>query len=151
MKNFLMSRKREENALKRGGGHQIVSIDQEWAEGTLGDTLAQKGDEPEAAFDRNWAFSLLNSVSLRLEAYYDKIGKREIYEAIKGCLEGDGTYDAGEKLAARLGISKEGVRSAVFKLRRRFREYIEEAVRDTCADETDVKDEIAHLCRILAS
>jgi len=151
MKNFLASSSRDQKALKRGGGQALLSIDQDWAEGTLGDTLADKNEAPEATFDRHWAFSLLNSVSRRLEAHYEKIGKRELYEAIKGCLEGDGTYETGEALAARLGISHESVRSAVFKLRRRFREYVEEAIRDTCADESEVKDEISHLCRILAN
>lgn len=90
MKNYLHSRSREDKALKRGGGQKLLSIDQVWAEGTLGDTLADKKEAPEAAFDRHWAFSLLNAISRRLEAHYEKIGKRDLYEAIKGCLEGDG-------------------------------------------------------------
>ena len=49
---------------------------------------------------------------------YHYATKRELYEAIKGCLEGDGSYESGAELAGRLGISHDGVRSAVFKLRR---------------------------------
>ncbi len=148
MRNFLTSRARHEKAQKRGGGQPLLSIDQDWAEGTL--SLADPSDDREAAFDRHWAFAILNSVSARLEAHYDRSGKREIYEALKGCLEGDGSYESGSESATRLGLSPEGLRSAVFKLRRRFREHVEEAVRDTCADDTEVREEIAHLCRILA-
>jgi len=150
MKNYLSSRKRDAQAQKRGGGQPLLSIDQPWAEETLAERTADAGADAEVLFDRNWAFSLLNAVSRHLEAHYDKIGKRDVYEAIKGCLEGDGSYESGRALAARIGMTEEGIRSAVFKLRRRFREYIEEAVRDTCSEQSEVSEEIAHLCRILA-
>jgi hypothetical protein len=149
MKNFLKSRARGEKAQKRGGGQRPLSIDQDWAEDTL--AVASPAHDTDTVFDRHWAFAVLNAVSRRLEEHYDGTGKREVYEALKGCLEGDGTYETGSTLVARLGLSPEGLRAAVFRLRRRFRDYIHEAVRDTCADESEVREEITHLCRILAS
>ena len=127
-----------------------VSIDQDWAERSLSEGDLSAGEEPEVMFDRHWAHSLLASVSKRLAEHYDSIGKREVYEAIKGCLEGDGNYGESADIAAEIGMSSEGVRSAVFKLRRRFREYLEEAARDTCTSADEARDEIVHLCRILA-
>lgn len=150
MKNFLSSQWREQNALKRGGGALQISIDQDWAEGNLGAQLAHADGEADTLFDRTWAFSLLNTVSDKLQAHYDQTGKREVYEAIKDCLDGDGSYQASQDLAASLGMTPEAVRSAVFKLRRRFREYVEDTVKDTCATPEDAREEIAHLCKILA-
>ena len=83
------------------------------------------------------------------EKHYERTGKRQTYEAIKGALEGDGKYDSSA--AERLGLSNEGVRSAVFKLRRRFREYVEEEIRDTCSDASEAREEIRYLCKILAT
>ena len=92
---------------------------------------------------------MLRSVFKRLEDHFDRQGKRELYEAIKGCLQGDGKIAPGEEIAKRFNISHEAVRSAVFKLRRRFRDYVHEEIRDTCADETEAKQEITELCRVL--
>ncbi len=150
IKNFLASRSRHESAQKRGGGQKPVSIDLDWAESHLVDHGEANGTPHDALFDRAWALSLLGGVGERLEVHYEKSGKRDVYEAIKGCLEGDGTYGAGAEISDRLGISPEALRSAVFKLRRRFKEYVEDAVRDTCADEADAREEIVHLCQILA-
>jgi len=150
MKNFLASKWREEKALKRGGGVRTLSIDQDWAEENLGSEIETASEQAEELFDRSWAFSLLNAVSRRLEEHYEKSGRKELYEAIKPCLEGEGNYEDGAELAARFELSSEGVRSAVFKLRRRFREYVEEEVADTCADENEAREEIVHLCKILA-
>jgi len=150
MRNFMNHQWRHDLAQKRGGTAQHVSIDLAWAESRLG-AEPSVGEDPMAEFDRSWAFSVLRRVFARLEKTYDQLGKREIYEAIKGCLKGDGKIEAGEQIAVQLGMSHEGVRSAVFKLRRRFREYIEEEVRETCTDETEFREEIADLCRILTN
>ncbi len=147
MKNFLANQWRAERTQKRGGGARHISIDKDWAEETLG---GAGGADAEALYDRHWVVALLNTVSRRLEEHYGHNGRRDLYEAIKGCLEGDGSYQPGAEIAARLGMSPEGVRSAVFKLRRRFREYVEEEVGQTCADAGEAREEIAHLCKILA-
>jgi RNA polymerase sigma factor (sigma-70 family) len=145
MRNFLNDRWRHDLAQKRGGSAVHISIDQEWAEARL-------SEEPDSAelFDRTWALSILRSVFVRLDAYFERIGKMDLYEAIKGCLQGDGTYSSAKEIAGRLGISEEGVRSAVFKLRRRFRDFIHDEIRETCTGETEVKEELAYLCKILS-
>ena len=144
MRNFMNSEWRRDLAQKRGGAAEHIPIDIDWAE-----SLLVADEAPQDAFDRSWAYSVLRKVFERLDKHFDRQGKRELYEAIKGCLQGDGKIEPGEVIAERFGISHEGVRSAVFKLRRRFRDYIHEEIRDTCADETEAKEEITDLCRIL--
>jgi len=146
MRNFMKSEWRRDVAQKRGGTADHIPIDVDWAE-----SLLVADEEPQAAFDRSWAYSVLRRAFERLDEHFDRQNKRELYEAIKGCLQGDGKIEPGEVIAERFCISKEGVRSAVFKLRRRFRDYIHEEIRDTCADEADAKEEIADLCRILTN
>lgn len=148
LRNFNNNEWRRDYAQKRGGGEVHLSIDQDWAEERL---AAEPDTDPLDSFDRHWAFSLLKTVFKRLEDHHDRTGKRELYDAIKGCLQGDGKYEAGETIAVRLGISHEGVRSAVFKLRRRFRDYVHEEIAETCASPDEAKEEIAYLCRILTS
>lgn len=149
LKNFLAKQWRDEHTLKRGGMAPHLPIDAPWAERQFLESAASHSP-PETLFDRSWAYALLQTVFSRLEAHYDRVGKRETYEAIRPCLLGDGTYGDGNKLAANLDLSAEGLRSAVFKMRRRFREYVEEEIRDTCRHPEDAEEEIRHLCRILS-
>ena len=69
MKNYLSSQWRDEKALKRGGGQRLLSIDQDWAEGTLGAEIESATERPEEFFDRSWARALLKSVFARLEEH----------------------------------------------------------------------------------
>lgn len=147
-RNFNLSEQRRDRAQKRGGGQIHISIDLQWAEERL--TL-RHGNDLLDCFDRDWAFSLLKAVFARLEAHYDRVGKRDLYEEIKGCLLGEGNYGAGDGIAARLGVSPEAVRSAVFKLRRRFRDHVHEEIAGTCSTPEETAEEIAYLCRILIS
>ena len=148
IRNFLTQEWVKGQRQKRGGGVVHLSIDQQWGEQQL-QNEPMAADSPEAEFDRSWAYNLLHKVFGRLEAHYEKSGKLEIYQTLKGCLKGEGRYDSS--VAESLGLSAEGLRSMVFKLRRRFREYIEEEVRETCADEADAKEEIRYLCQVLAT
>ena len=147
IKNFITQQWIRGRTQKRGGGALHLAIDQDWGEKQF---QSESSTDHDAAtdFDRSWAYSLLHSVFVRLEDHYEKVGKRDRYEALKGCLKGDGKYDP--TLAGELGLSNEGLRAAVFKLRRRFREYIEDAVRETCADAGEAREEICYLCQILA-
>ena len=148
MSNFLAQRWRNENAAKRGGGVKPLRIDQTWAE----ERLAQEGggDGEAADFDREWAYALIERVFDRLRVFHVRRGRTDVVARLKGCLLGDGSYGDEAELAAGLGLSGAGVRSAVFQMRQRFRRYVEEEIRDTVGSEADLRDELTHLCRVLS-
>lgn len=150
MRNFLRQQWRNQHTQKRGGEAVQLSIDAPWAEERILQEPASN-EAPELYFDRHWAHALLSRVFDRLEAYYDQAGSRQRYEAIKGCLQGDGRYEAGDQLAASLDITPAALRSSVFKLRGRFREYVEEEIHHTCATEEEARGEMMYLCQILST
>ncbi|MEM7385258.1 MAG: hypothetical protein AAF514_09965 [Verrucomicrobiota bacterium] len=137
---------RREYAQKRGGGKNPVPIDLDWNEPDPGSTV-----DPFQDFDRHWAIALLKSVFDRLETHYERKNKGDLYQSIKGCLEGDGKYEGGEEAAKRLNMSPEGVRSAVFQIRRKFRDYVKEEIADTCSSPEEAREELAYLCRMLTT
>ena len=59
-----------------------------------------------------------------------------------------GSYAA---TAERLGMTEGAVRSAIFRLRRRYQQCIREEVAQTVATPAEVDDELRHLIAILAS
>ncbi|MCU0780078.1 MAG: sigma-70 family RNA polymerase sigma factor [Akkermansiaceae bacterium] len=146
--NFLAQRWRNATTAKRGGGAAPLRIDQAWAEERLADEAAP-GSEADV-FDREWAYALLERVFERLRRFHAERGRERVFERLKGCLLGDGSYGDEDSLAGELGLSGAGVRSAVFQMRQRFRRYVEEEIRDTVGSEADLREEIAHLCRVLA-
>jgi RNA polymerase sigma-70 factor (ECF subfamily) len=148
LSNFLAQLWRNENAAKRGGGVRALRIDQAWAEERLG----QQGEGTSEAddFDREWAYALIERVFDRLRRFHERRGRGAVFDHLKGCLLGDGSYGEETALGRELGLSGPGVRSAVFQMRQRFRRYVEEEIRDTVGSEADLRDELAHLCRVLA-
>lgn len=148
LSNFLAQRWRSENTAKRGGGVKPIPIDREWAEERLAGQVREGAEE--ADFDREWAYEVIGRVFERLRVFHAARGRLPVFEAMKGCLLGDGDYGDETTLAADLGLTGAGVRSAVFQMRQRFRRYVEEEIRDTICGETDLRDELTHLCRALA-
>lgn len=146
---FLVQRWRNARAEKRGGGASPITIDRAWAESRLAGHVDDKGDE--ADFDREWARALIGRVFERLRAYHESRGRTEVFDRLKTCLLSDESYGDEAELAEELGLSGAGVRSAVFQMRQRFRRYVEEEVRDTVGSESELREEIAHLCRALAA
>ncbi len=146
LRNFNHSELRRDYAQKRGGGDSPDSLEQDW-EGKP--PVADSTSDLWESFDRHWAFTLLKRVFSRLEAYYERKEKRDLYEAIRPSLEGDGKYEGGDEVAKQLNLSPEGLRSAVYQLRRRFGDYVREEIADTCVSPEDVREELAYLCRML--
>jgi RNA polymerase sigma-70 factor (ECF subfamily) len=147
-KRFQIDEWRKSAARKRGGDLVQVPLDTASVEAFFFSGTQVLSDE--LLYDRSWAYAVLAAVSESLLARYEESGKLQLYHAIKGCLEGDGKYQAGAELADELEMTPEALRSAVFRLRRQFRECLTAEVQKTCDHEDEVHEEIAFLCRILA-
>lgn len=140
LKRFLANEWDHLRAQKRGGGAPRFELDpQELAEipaptGTPGD-----GD---ALFDRQWALALLQRVMQRLRLENEAAGRAAEYELLKPCLvaeRGETDYAA---LAAALKLTAVSARSAVHRLRKRFREIFREEVAATVEKAADIEDEM---------
>jgi DNA-directed RNA polymerase specialized sigma24 family protein len=140
LKRFLANEWDRERAQKRGGGTKVVSLDIDTAElMPIPDPRLVPG---ESLFDRRWALTLLETVMRRLRAEQAAVGRIEEYEHLRPCLtaeRGSVDYDA---LASSLRVEPASARSAVHRLRRRFREVFREEVAGTVVDPADVDDEM---------
>jgi RNA polymerase sigma-70 factor (ECF subfamily) len=149
MKNFVNGEWRKRAALKRGGGVEMVPIDFDSAEQRY--RIEPSHDlSPEAIYERRWALGLLDRAVEQLRLSYEQGGKGELFEALKGGLgHGDALLPYAE-LALRLGRSEGNLRSAVFRLRSRWRDQIRSLVAETVADESSVDDELQKLLASIA-
>lgn len=146
--NFLSKQVERSTALKRGAGQPILSLDAESGEAFF---LRDSGEafEPEKLFDRRWAHQMTQISLDRLKAEMDD-GANGRFASLQPYLlaePGPGDYEAR---AGELGLSINGVKTAVRRLRARFGAILREEVARTVADPGEVDDELAHLLGVLA-
>jgi len=142
--NFLSDQRDRDQALKRGGGKEILSWDALTAEELYqqepaGDLTAEK------LFERRWAMTLINQVLGRLRQEYETGGKRELFLELEGCLTGGIGTGFYEETAKRLGMNEGAVRVALHRLRRRLGELLRSEIAHTVAGPDQVDEEIRHL------
>lgn len=142
-RNFMTNEWRRETALKRGGGRTILSMDGIDAEDRY--RVEPSHDEtPDRLFLRSWALEVLDRTLRRLREEYVERGKAEVFDALKGCLDGSVpvAYDA---TAIALGVTAGAVRVAVHRLRQRYRRALRDEVAQTLDEGQPVEDEIRDL------
>ena len=86
----------------------------------------------------------------RLRAEYEQDGKAELFAALNPCLVGDRTSQSYEELARKLGITEGAVKSAVHRLRQRYRQLLREEIAQTVAGPGEVEEELRHLIAVLS-
>lgn len=150
LKNFMSNQWRRSSAQRRGGGQTQVPFDTAFAESRYAADAPAKL-EPDAAFDREWALTLLDLTVNRLRAEYAATGRPGDFEALKSCLlAGRGEMDYAA-LAARIGLNEGAARVAAHRMRKRFRQIYREEISQTLADGADLEGELRHLAAALAS
>jgi DNA-directed RNA polymerase specialized sigma24 family protein len=140
--HFLIDQFRRMTA--RSGGAPTVSIDAHAAEERYrfepADTLT-----PDRLFDRAWALSLLETVLDLLAREYAAKGQSELFDNLKIALtQGKGAVPAASP-ASELGKTVEAVHMAVHRLRKRYREILEEQIAATLDGPSEMEDEIRSL------
>ncbi len=135
-----------DRAEKRGGTAILASLDQ----------LGDKGFEPAApapefaeTFDREWAWHLVARAVTDLEGEWSGGGKGEDFRVLRVFLPGAGTPPSYDHAAAALAQPIGTVKTAIHRLRTRFRERLFALVAGTVSAPHEVAGEIQHLRDIL--
>lgn len=147
LERFLANEWHKERALKRGGDKIFVSLDWLAAEYRYG---SEPSDPltPEQIFERRWALTLLEMVLEKLGAEYTAEGKAELFAVLKSSLVS--STPRYPELACSLRLSESGVRVAMHRLRRRFRELLRSEIAETVESTETVDAEMRHLFNVLA-
>ena len=138
---------RDGNRLKRGGGTQVVSLDD--AEAAL-QMQPVESESPDHAFDRRWAYSLLEQVRQRLRAEYVARGSQTLFERLEPALAWNGKEQSYAEIAQALGMTTDAVAQSVKRMRARYRKLLELEIGETVDGPEAVAEERAYLIRILS-
>ena len=136
-------------ALKRGGGREIVSIDDPAVE--AGVARISAGENGLAgSYDRMWASALVGQAWRNLETALVAEGKAQWFQAIKPLLVGGSEAPpSAETIAARLETSVANLRTTLHRLRRRFRETLRAEVARTVSTSREIDEEMDYICHLL--
>jgi DNA-directed RNA polymerase specialized sigma24 family protein len=147
--HFLANRRDFDQTLKRGGGRVIVPLSRLDAEDRYCHEPAHELTA-ERLFLRRWVTTLLDHVLKRLEEEMSAAGKAGLFEALRPALVGTSEKVSYGRMAAALGCSETAARSAVHRLRVRYRALLRDEVARTLEDPSTVEDEIRDLFTAVA-
>ena len=144
LQNFAANRHTRSTAAKRGGGVPALSLEFDQAEGRFcleGSTA----ETPERAFDRRWALTLIDRVMSRLRDDAVQKSTGEQFDTLKPYLTGDEPRLSYSDTASSLGVSEGAVKVAVHRLRRKFRDILQDEISQTVSSRAEIEDELRHL------
>ena len=148
-KNFAADEHDKASAKKRGGGAIFEPLDVKAGEGRYVHEPVDTRD-PEKLYERRWALTLLDSAWARLEKEFVDAGKAELFKRLQPFDGADEEAPSYAQVAPELGLSESGLRTAVFRMRRRYREIIRDEVAQTVNHPAEVDEELRHLLRIIS-
>lgn len=149
-KNHMSVLRHRGRAAKRGGGRQVVSLDEEDAEHRY--RLESVDDlTPEKVFEARWATTLLSRVTSHLREEYVTQGRAQAFDRLKLYLVKSDYEDVNSyrRVADELGLSVGGVKTVIFRLRKRFTALLREEVAQTLLDPAEIDSELHALCEAL--
>ena len=150
LKRFAADQRDHDHAAKRGGGQIHAVIENEDSSTGAGLQIADASVEaPDAAFDRQWALTLLARALATLEAELRDSGKGHHFDTLKSWLTADADATPQAEAAAKLGISEDAVKVAIHRLRKRFRDAVKAEIAQTVSDLGNVRDELEALMAAL--
>lgn len=141
---------RRVHAEKRGAGITPVPIEWDEAEQRYSVEPTDESD-PEKLYLLAWARGLLSGVRERMRAAFESSDRAGMFATIEPYLAAEEDHAPYRDLAAVLVSTEGATRLLVMRLRRKFRDLVEEEIARTVADPGDIPGELAWLRGVLAT
>lgn len=146
VKRFAADQRERAGAAKRGGGREHLSLEN-------GGTDTQPGLQvedprtllPDAAFDREWAMTLLARALKGLEETLTAEGKGAYFIVLKPWLTTEADDQPQSAAATHLRISEAAIKVAIHRLRQRFRETVRAEIAQTVSSTAVIEEELEAL------
>jgi len=149
LSHFLANERNREQAQKRGGGFEFISLDYAREHG---ERSIDPGHEatPEKIYEQRWAEAVLTRVLERLRHEFDGTSVKR-FDLLKPFLTEEKGASSYSNAARDLGMSEQAVKSAVHRLRQRWRVLMREEIAHTlnAATSKEVDEEIRYLIGVL--
>jgi len=148
LKHFLANDFAHRHTLKRGGGVAPVSLTLDPAEERYAREPADV-TTPEMLYERRWALTVIERVFSTLRHEWQQQQREQEFEALRSCLLGTAPPGGYAATAAGLAMSEGAVKTAVHRLRRRFRTQLRQDIAETVSEPGEIEEELRYLIRVL--
>ena len=149
LQNFLFNEYDRMRAIKRGGGRQVLSIDEHLPEAEAA-MLATSHLSDAGCYDLVWASNIVSRAWQNLENEFVAEGRAEWLEELRPFVAGgSATPPDQEQAATRLDVPIATLRTWLSRLRQRYRESLRAEVASTVSNPADIDAELRHLYQIL--
>jgi RNA polymerase sigma-70 factor (ECF subfamily) len=150
LKHFAADQRERAQAAKRGGGKVHVMIESDSSATEPGLQIADESVAiPDAAFDRQWALTVLARALRHLSYEMAEAGKAETFEQLKSFLSAEEKTRPLAEVAIDLGVTEDSLKMAIHRLRKRFREAVKAEISQTVSDPGCVAEEMQSLISAL--
>ena len=150
VKRYMVNEWEREQALKRGGGHSIVSLDLDTAESFKYKLTPATPQTPEEIYDKLWAFTFVQQVFVQLEKEMRRPKDRERFRVLKPFLTGDSETTSYKDVGAQLDMSEGAVKVAIHRLKSKFGKRLRTEVAQTVDSSSKVDEEIRFLLQLVS-
>lgn len=149
VKHFLSHQREAQQRQRRGGGVAPLSLDAATEGMPALDVADDERMSPDAVFDRQWAVTVLARAMDALQAGCAAEGKSDLFDTLRPWLLGESAYGDQAAAASALGMNANALKTAVHRMRHRFRQCVKSEVAGTLKDEAAVEDEMRALLSAL--
>ena len=147
VKHFFSHHREALRRLRRGGGVTDISLN----ETEVRSVPDARVLSPDAAFDRQWALTVVARALEALRRECGAEGRADFFELVKPWLTGDTARGDQTALAASRGMNANALKVAVHRLKQRFRQLLKAEVAGTLDDPGLVEAEMRALFAALGS
>jgi RNA polymerase sigma factor (sigma-70 family) len=146
VKRFAAAQREAANTLKRGGAQPHLPLNTEGPNSQPALELTDtQTPTPDAAFDREWALTLLTRALKTLEQTFEAEGKTQHFTVLKPWLTTAAEDQPQSTAAAQLGLSEPAIKVAIHRLRQRFRDTLRTEIAQTLSSTAAIEEELEAL------
>jgi RNA polymerase sigma factor (sigma-70 family) len=148
LKHFLANEHNRAMAIKRGGGQQLIPLEDLRERERIGfePTETLPADQ---IYESRWALSLLDQVLARLREEYRAAGNIRLFDRLQKSLTDEPDRLSPSETAREFGMTESAVRQASYRMRQRYRQLLREEIAHTVMAAGDIEDELRHLVAVL--
>ena len=151
LQNYLLKQRERMGAIKRGGGKQIISFDDQLIEAEAAMHATMHLNEV-SSYDAAWASSIVARAWKNVRDRFADEGKGEWFDTLRPFVAGGTARPPDpQEVAERLGTSVDNLRVSLSRLRQRYRHALRAEVASTVSDPKDIDGELHYLYQVLTS
>jgi DNA-directed RNA polymerase specialized sigma24 family protein len=150
LKHFMADQHDRAHTQKRGGHCRVFSLDIDRGEDQYTPELAHQLS-PDKLFERSWALTVLRRTADKLKAEWSAKHKQALFQQLVVYLAPVEETVSYRAMAAKLNMSETAVKTAIYRMRKRYRELLRSEVAQTVATKDHIEDELRELFSAFSS